>query len=170
MIQAKTESVSIPVKYNNIKITVDGKSISTDNEPFIYNGVTYLPVRDVANATGKTVSWDNDTKTVNLISKKDNVSNTQNTNNKKTITLSNGNYVVGKDLPAGKYNIKCIKGSGSISTDDYEISIFLVSPELLEQYNKIFVDMFYSEYNNAILEEGKKLEVSDITIELTPVN
>lgn len=68
-LQAKTDSVNIPVKYNNIKITVDGKEITTSNEPFIYNGVTYLPVRDVANATGKNVDWDSATKTVKLTSK-----------------------------------------------------------------------------------------------------
>lgn len=40
-LQAKTESVNIPVKYNNIKVTVDGNQVSTANEPFIYNGTTY---------------------------------------------------------------------------------------------------------------------------------
>ena len=67
-LQAKTESVNIPVKYNNIKVTVDGKELTTSNEPFIYNGVTYLPVRDVAEATGKAVNWDANTKTVALTS------------------------------------------------------------------------------------------------------
>ena len=79
VLQAKTESINIPVKYNNIKINVDGKQISTSNEPFIYNGVTYLPVRDVAAATGKTVNWDENTKTISLTSQGSAVNNNQNT-------------------------------------------------------------------------------------------
>ena len=38
----------------------------TTNEPFIYNGTTYLPVHDVAEAVGKKVSWDNEKKIVRL--------------------------------------------------------------------------------------------------------
>lgn len=56
--------------YNNIKIFVDGKQIDPTDangnpvEPFGYNGTTYLPVRAIAQALGKEVSWDNTTKTV----------------------------------------------------------------------------------------------------------
>ena len=59
---------SISVAYNNIKIVVDGQQVSTDksNEPFIYNGTTYLPIRAVGQAVGKQVSWDGRTNTVYL--------------------------------------------------------------------------------------------------------
>jgi len=59
---------SISVAYNNIKIVVDGQQVSTDknNEPFIYNGTTYLPIRAVGQAVGKQVSWDGNTNTVYL--------------------------------------------------------------------------------------------------------
>lgn len=63
---AKVSNVSIPVSYNNIKIVVDGKQLQTDKEPFIYEGTTYLPVRAVGEAVGKTVSWDGSTNTVTL--------------------------------------------------------------------------------------------------------
>ncbi|MDO4563559.1 MAG: copper amine oxidase N-terminal domain-containing protein [Clostridia bacterium] len=39
-------------------------------EPFIDNGTTYLPVRAVAEALEATVEWDNDTRTVIVLSKK----------------------------------------------------------------------------------------------------
>ena len=60
----------IEAVYNNIKIVVDGNQITpTDGngnivEPFISEGTTYLPVRAVANALGKDVSWDGNTQTV----------------------------------------------------------------------------------------------------------
>lgn len=59
---------SIQATYNNIKIIVDGQQVSTNknNEPFIYNGTTYLPIRAVGEAVGKQVSWDGKTNTVYL--------------------------------------------------------------------------------------------------------
>lgn len=63
---AKTGAANIPVKYSNIKVVVDGKELSTSKEPFIYDGTTYLPLRAVAEAVGKEVSWDNAAKVAYL--------------------------------------------------------------------------------------------------------
>lgn len=62
----------IGVVFNNIKIVIDGQTVMPKDgngkvvEPFIYNGTTYLPVRAVAEAVGKTVTWDSKTSTVYL--------------------------------------------------------------------------------------------------------
>ncbi len=66
---AKVMEQEITVSYNDIKVTVNGEKITTNSEPFIYKGTTYLPVRDVAEAVGKDVKWDNNTKTVALTDK-----------------------------------------------------------------------------------------------------
>ncbi len=56
--------------YVGVKLVVDGVSITPKDangtvvEPFIVDGTTYLPVRAVAEALGKEVGWDGDTKTV----------------------------------------------------------------------------------------------------------
>lgn len=69
---SKTAKETITAAYNNIKIIVDGILVETKDvngnsvEPFIYNGTTYLPVRAVGEALGKTVSWDGETQTVYL--------------------------------------------------------------------------------------------------------
>ena len=69
---AKTGTEAIQALYNNIKIYVDGVKIETKDvngnnvEPFIYNGTTYLPVRAVGEAIGKTVTWDGATQSVYL--------------------------------------------------------------------------------------------------------
>lgn len=62
---------SIKATYNNIKIVVNGKqaNLGIDStgkkiEPFIYNGITYLPVRAVSEALGEEVNWDGKTYTV----------------------------------------------------------------------------------------------------------
>lgn len=67
---AKTGSQWIEIFYSDIKINVNGTRINTsNNEPFIYNGTTYLPVRAVAEALGQNVDWDGNTKTVSIGSK-----------------------------------------------------------------------------------------------------
>lgn len=61
---------TIDVSYNNIKLYVDGNLIMPKDsdgnivEPFIYNGTTYLPVRSVGEALGKSVDWDGDSQSV----------------------------------------------------------------------------------------------------------
>lgn len=67
---AKSGVDYIDIVWRNIKICVDGvqmtpkDSAGKELEPFIYNGTTYLPVRAVAEAVGKDVTWDSSTSTV----------------------------------------------------------------------------------------------------------
>lgn len=69
---AAVSQQSITAYFNNIKLVVDGKTVTPKDalgnvvEPFIYNGTTYLPVRAVGEAVGKTVYWDGKTNTVYL--------------------------------------------------------------------------------------------------------
>lgn len=62
---------NITVDYMGIKLVVDGKEVIMGNdmagnkiEPFAYEGTTYLPVRALAEALGKTVQWDEATNTI----------------------------------------------------------------------------------------------------------
>ncbi|WP_366922499.1 NPCBM/NEW2 domain-containing protein [Metallumcola ferriviriculae] len=48
----------IGVIYGNIQIYIDGNHLSTDIEPFIYNGSTMVPLRVVSEALGEPVVWD----------------------------------------------------------------------------------------------------------------
>lgn len=67
-----SQTKTIEISYGDISIVVDGKQIEPKDgagnpvAPFISDGTTYLPVRAVANALGKEVSWDAATKTVYL--------------------------------------------------------------------------------------------------------
>ncbi|HHW06823.1 MAG TPA: copper amine oxidase N-terminal domain-containing protein, partial [Clostridia bacterium] len=44
--------------FRNLQIVVNGKTLISDKEPFIVDGVTYVPIRLVSEATGATVDWD----------------------------------------------------------------------------------------------------------------
>ena len=159
----KISSTTIPIKFDNIKITLDGNLIATSNEPFIYNSVTYLPVRDVARATGKTVSWDSATKTVQLW-------NAESQDN--GIILSDGNYEAGKDFPAGKYNIVCIEGSGNvISSNIFGGGINAVMASKEEIANRTWGSRYISEFKNCNLPKETTLSVSGgVTIKLINAN
>jgi len=71
-VSAAIKTQNAILNYNNIKISIDGKQIEPKDasgnlvEPFIIDGTTYLPVRAVASAMGKSVQWDGETNTVNL--------------------------------------------------------------------------------------------------------
>ncbi len=72
IVLASTGTVQKELWYNNIKITLDGTTITPTDangnyvEPFIIDGTTYLPVRGIANALGMNVQWDGNTNTVEL--------------------------------------------------------------------------------------------------------
>lgn len=51
-----------------LPITLDGKSITLDNSPVMYDGSTYLKLRDISKLTGMGVNWNDATQTVELTS------------------------------------------------------------------------------------------------------
>ena len=64
---AKSTQENITAIYKNIKVVADGIPVELGkDEPFIYNGTTYLPVRAVGETIGKKVTWDGNSNTVYL--------------------------------------------------------------------------------------------------------
>jgi uncharacterized membrane protein YkoI len=63
---ARATQETITVNFNNIRIAVNGQHVQTEFEPFIFQGRTYLPVRDVAYAMGFDATWEESTNTVHL--------------------------------------------------------------------------------------------------------
>ncbi|MET3292768.1 UNVERIFIED_CONTAM: hypothetical protein ABID98_005465 [Brevibacillus sp. OAP136] len=62
---AKSLTEKISARFANIKLIVNGKTIDTKAEPFIYNGNVYAPV---ANKLGIKQDWDNKTPAVRFSS------------------------------------------------------------------------------------------------------
>jgi hypothetical protein len=50
---------SIQVTYRNISILVNGKIVPSEQEPFIFEGRTFVPLRTIGEALNKKVEWDN---------------------------------------------------------------------------------------------------------------
>lgn len=72
-------------------------------------------------------------------------------------TLSDGYYTVGVDFPAGTYNFTAVSGSGNVITTDGEI-------------NEIMGDQGDKTFNNAKLQNGTVLSVSDVQLQITSSN
>jgi hypothetical protein len=54
-----TITKTIQAAYRNISIQVNGKEVVSEQEPFIYQGRTFVPLRTIGEVVNKTVEWDN---------------------------------------------------------------------------------------------------------------
>ncbi len=103
----------IQATFKNIKVYIDGAELTPKDalgntlEPFIYNGSTYLPIRAVAEAVGKEVSYDANTNSIYL-----------GDSNTVTKSQANGAYLepyTGSDYKFGDVNLGGIKYANSLS-------------------------------------------------------
>lgn len=57
---------SISVAYRNITIQINGRQIPSEQEPFIYAGRTFVPLRTISDAFNKKIDWDNTKNQINI--------------------------------------------------------------------------------------------------------
>lgn len=75
--------------------------------------------------------------------------------------LTDGNYTVGIDLPAGRYTITAIDGSGNVSSSN------MYDGGLNETMAAVASDMYITEFKNATFKDGDILEVKNgVTIKI----
>lgn len=55
---ASSGVTSVAAHYANIAIHIDGKTIATSAEPFIYNANVYVPISTIGHGLGAKVQWD----------------------------------------------------------------------------------------------------------------
>lgn len=160
----------ITAKYNNIKIYVDGNKIDPKDangntvEPFIYNGTTYLPVRAVGQAFGKSVEWDGKTSTV-YIGKNPNTDT-------PSIWLEDMDYFNFQKQEYDtwkKWNIEKNKDSTG-ATHEHGILYDMFSPLSIAykagwQYTEYLLDSNYTRFKgNFSLEYGSRSVYSTVTL------
>lgn len=63
---AMESSRTISVIFRGISLVVNGRVIPVEQEPFVYEGRTYVPIRAVAEALGQDVSWDAESNQVRI--------------------------------------------------------------------------------------------------------
>ncbi|MGC8757751.1 MAG: stalk domain-containing protein [Caldisericaceae bacterium] len=63
---ASSGNKNILVAFRNIKIIINGEAKTSSQEPFIFNGSTYVPLRFVSESVGMSVNWDGPTNTIDI--------------------------------------------------------------------------------------------------------
>jgi hypothetical protein len=81
---------------------------------------------------------------------------------KKEYTFSSGNYVVGKDIERGIYDIIAIKGNGNISSDN------MFDGGINEVFGANKDGFYVKKFKNAYFNDDVQLTVSGVTIKLVP--
>lgn len=163
-----TVGIDIPAGTYNFKATAGGGNVSTSDVTIdeimgiASKGSEYTPTysnADLSNGIVLSISG----VTLQITSK--DASGVALKKRLQTITkveqFSDGNYVAGKDFPAGTYNLTAIKGSGNVSDDD--VSNLLDAIMGTENNG-----MNLQNYKNVDFESGTKLTISGVTISLTP--
>lgn len=153
--QATLNYTGINITYNGAKVTptdAQGNPV----EPFIINGTTYLPLRGVAQILGLTVAWDAASNTAALT---DGSASTT-----SPFTIGVGKYVVGQDIPAGKYDCLAVSGNGVLRGDVASLTTFSVT---MGVDNEFFIFLNHS-YSNLELQNGDVIYIEGgLTVQFT---
>ncbi|KUP24928.1 stalk domain-containing protein [Paenibacillus sp. DMB5] len=63
---AAATTQTVQAAFAKFTISINGQKQSLKSDPLIYNGTTYLPVREVSNLLGYTLEFDNSSKSIDL--------------------------------------------------------------------------------------------------------
>lgn len=74
---AFAKNLKIDVIFDNIKIKINGNLANIEEEPFIYKGKTYIPLRAIAELFDKEVNFDSRNNEINISDKNLTISNNQ---------------------------------------------------------------------------------------------
>lgn len=88
------------------------------------------------------------------------------------VSLTNGNYVAGKDFKAGMYNIVAIEGGGNVSSSnmyDGGLNAIMGSKQKIKESKDIGMNIYQEEYKNIDLPKKTTLKVDGVKIKLIPV-
>ncbi|UPK45779.1 stalk domain-containing protein [Paenibacillus pabuli] len=86
--------------------SIDGQEQNLKSEPLVYNGKTYLPVREVAEMTGYKLNYDNKAKKIEFETKEESFLNNSSLTPDKTTQTENKTYNVGDVIETNNFDIK----------------------------------------------------------------
>ncbi|OME59498.1 stalk domain-containing protein [Paenibacillus odorifer] len=117
--------------------SVDGQKQTLKNDPLVYKGTTYLPVREVAEITGYGLEYDNTKKSIDLKSKGGNTVSESKVEN----SIDLGEWISAKKL-VEDYAVDVSAASGKIRDITFELGdkkiIFSMPGQLVnDQYTSV---------------------------------
>lgn len=153
--------------------SVNGQEQKLESDPLVYNGKTYLPVREVAEITGYKLNYDNKSKSIKLESKEDTVVNDNTTTTPKPASTPAKN---GETIDVGDFKIKVNsvtyekEFSGFVAGKDEEFAVInfdvFITKEPVYELNWTpvrFIETFK-------LDSGKELRGSSFTTDKIKTN
>ena len=152
-------AVSSTISVDPINIMVHGKEFhpkdanGNDVFVFVYNGTTYAPLRALAEAFGLEVGYDSEANLATVNAPSAPPAST-------TLTFGIGSYVVGTDIPVGKYDVTALSGSGNFqgrvaSRQLGSLNELLAAPDDHAAINS----GWSSTFSNLVLAEGDTIEI-----------
>lgn len=103
----------ITAKFANFNLVIDGETKQLETQPLVYNGTSYLPLRELSNLVGYDVDYQGTIQTIFLTSNKDVKTTTSPNENEKAETPKKETYKISDEITIGnaKITIKSIKYS-----------------------------------------------------------
>ncbi|PYI50591.1 peptidylprolyl isomerase [Paenibacillus flagellatus] len=117
-VQASGTGTSIEVYFKELRYLFDGVEKKPEQDGFIYNGTTYVPLRFVGEALGKRVQYDDDTGTIKVghqYAADPAMTIDQAKTYRANVTTTKGSFVIelfAKDAPKAVNNFVFLAGDG----------------------------------------------------------
>lgn len=146
----------IQVMFTDFNFVINGRQQKLETKPLLYNGTSYLPVREISNLLGYDITYKADTKTIVLNSSDQNKTNTIG------VSPHNKTYQIGEKIQLDEIEI-------TISSIEYldKVGSFLANPDEVfavvnfEVFTKFKpMDNFYWTSNQFV----SSLNIEDISI------
>ncbi len=162
MAEATVANKQILVNYNNVKIVTNGKAVSLTaaQEPFLLNGVTYVPLRVAGQALNSVVNWDSATKTVYITGNGTSASNSQ-----LLAQLAEKNQEIAKlKAQVASLEAKLDDDNDYNGDDDEDYDLDDIEENLMDDYGDledVYIDQFTLKGNSDFLKVEVDVDLDD---------
>jgi len=147
----ESSETSISILFNSINISVNGEAVESNN--ILYEGTTYVPLRDVAEMLGKEVSWDEETRIAGI---NDEITEavTDKPSEEVVVKENEGDFNnVIATLEANTVNEKIKENAEDDWPSDYQMQSFQIKNQT-EAYNDLLALTLDTEVKEKILNEA----------------
>lgn len=78
----------------------------------------------------------------------------------RSVTLGNGTYLVGKDIPEGVYDLTAVKGGGNVQSSDFKVNLIMGVNGSSDFYQR--------EQQNVALRDRATINLKSVTVKFVP--
>lgn len=139
---------TLKAQFPGIKISYNGQVKSSDKEPFIVDGTTYVPIRMVGELVGKSVSWVGESKQILITDNTSDLSIQLIQKNNTINTLTKENESLRSQLKALQDEMESLKDKTPTTSNLSKLEKQIQNDH--EKYKRMFFDISLKEYRGDI--------------------